>query len=115
MPLETIATDIRKALETRAFEGSLTFDCGTDGVIVVADGTASTTPRETDCTLTISRDNLVNLLKGKLNPMRRGNGKLNEDRAFYEQDNFVTDPSGKEIDGNRGQPWPELERRRSVW
>ena len=77
MPLETIATDIRKALETRAFEGSLTFDCGTDGVIVLADGTASTTPRETDCTLTISRENLVSLLKGKLNPMMAmATGKL---------------------------------------
>lgn len=77
MSLETIATDIRKALETRAFEGSLTFDCGTDGVIVVADGTASTTPRETDCTLTISRDNLVSLLKGRLNPMMAmATGKL---------------------------------------
>ena len=77
MPLEAIATDIRKALETRAFEGSLTFDCGTHGVIVLADGTASTTRRETDCTLTISRDNLVSLLKGKLNPMMAmATGKL---------------------------------------
>lgn len=77
MPLEPIAADIRKALETRNFAGSLTFDCGADGVIVLADGTASTTPRATDCTLTISRDNLVNLLKGKLNPMMAlATGKL---------------------------------------
>jgi putative sterol carrier protein len=69
MPLESIAADIRKALETRQFDGSLTFDCGADGVIVLADGTASTTPRPTDCTLAITHDNLVKLLDGKLNPM----------------------------------------------
>lgn len=77
MPLEPIAADIRKALETRRFDGSLTFDCGEDGVIVLADGTASTTPRPTDCTLSISHANLVNLLNGKLNPMMAlATGKL---------------------------------------
>lgn len=77
MSLEPIAADIRRALETRSFSGSLTFDCGADGVIVLADGTASTTPRPTDCTLTISRENLVNLLAGKLNPMMAvATGKL---------------------------------------
>ena len=69
MTLETIAGNIGKALETRSFEGSLTFDCGDDGVIVLADGTASTLPRPTDCTLKISRANLESLLAGKLNPM----------------------------------------------
>lgn len=77
MPLEPIAADIRKALETRAFSGSLTFDCGVDGVIVLADGTATTVPQKTDCTLTISRENLQSLLKGKLNPMMAlATGKL---------------------------------------
>ncbi|WP_146287021.1 SCP2 sterol-binding domain-containing protein [Gemmobacter aquaticus] len=75
--MEQIAADIRKALETRSFSGSLKFDCGSDGVIVLADGTASTTDRETDCTLTLSRDNLTSLLKGKLNPMMAlATGKL---------------------------------------
>lgn len=75
--MEQIAADIRKALETKAFSGSLKFDCGDDGVIVLADGTASTTDRETDCTLRLSRENLVSLLKGKLNPMMAmATGKL---------------------------------------
>ena len=67
--LDEIATDIRKALQTKSFVGSLKFDCGADGVIVLADGTADTTDRETDCTLRLSADNLVSLIKGKLNPM----------------------------------------------
>lgn len=75
--MEQIAADIRKALETRSFSGSLKFDCGEDGVIVLADGTASTTDSETDCTLRLSRENLVSLLKGKLNPMMAvATGKL---------------------------------------
>lgn len=77
MSLEPIAADIRRALETRSFNGSLTFDCGADGVIVLVDGTATTEPRATDCTLTISRENLLSLLAGKLNPMMAlATGKL---------------------------------------
>ena len=75
--LEKISADIRKALETKSFSGSLKFDCGEAGVIVLADGTASTADRETDCTLRLSQENLVNLLKGKLNPMMAmATGKL---------------------------------------
>ena len=75
--MEQIAADIRKALETKAFSGSLKFDCGEDGVIVLADGTATTTDRDTECTLRLSRENLTSLLKGKLNPMMAlATGKL---------------------------------------
>lgn len=75
--MEDIAAGIRKALEIKRFSGSLKFDCGADGVIVMADGTASTEDRETDCTLRLSQENLVSLLKGKLNPMfAMATGKL---------------------------------------
>lgn len=69
MALEDIAARLRKELETKTFAGSLKFDCGEDGVIVMADGTATTQDREADCTLRLTEENLVNLLKGKLNPM----------------------------------------------
>lgn len=65
---ETLQT-IRTGLEGRSFDGSLKFDCGSDGVIVIADGAASTEDRATDCTLKLSSDNLGKLLAGKLNPM----------------------------------------------
>ena len=75
--MEAIAANIRKVLETKSFSGSLKFDCGVDGVIVLADGSASTIDRETDCTLRLSQDNLISLLKGKLNPMfAMATGKL---------------------------------------
>lgn len=67
--MDQIAADIRKALEARSFSGSLKFDCGDDGIIVLADGTATTVDREADCTLTLSQESLISLLKGKLNPM----------------------------------------------
>lgn len=77
MALEDIASRLSKALETRPFSGSLKFDCGEAGVIVMADGTASTADRETDCTLRLSEENLANLLKGQLNPMMAlATGKL---------------------------------------
>lgn len=69
MSIAEITTRMAKALETRPFEGSLKFDCGEEGVIVLADGTATNADRATDCTLTLSSENLVKLLTGKLNPM----------------------------------------------
>jgi hypothetical protein len=42
-------------------------------------------------------------VKDRLLPMRAGG---NTERAFGDVGNFVTDPSGKEIPGNRGEPWP---------
>ncbi len=67
--LEQIVTKMQQELENKAFDGSLKFDCGDDGVLVLADGTAGLEDRETDCTIRISQDNLVKLLTGKLNPM----------------------------------------------
>ena len=67
--LQEIAEGIQKGLADKRFDGSLKFDCGADGVIVLADNTATTQNRETDCTIRISRENLGKLLTGKLNPM----------------------------------------------
>jgi hypothetical protein len=52
---------------------------------------------------------------GKIIPMRQSGGRTNAERAFYEQGNFVTDPEGKEIPGNRGSAWPEALRRTKLW
>ncbi|MDA9208325.1 SCP2 sterol-binding domain-containing protein [Octadecabacter sp.] len=67
--LSDLLPKLQKALETKTFDGSLKFDCGEDGVIVLADGTATNVDQSTDCTLAISQDNVVKLLSGKLNPM----------------------------------------------
>lgn len=67
--LDDIAQGINDGLKGHHFDGSLKFDCGTDGVIVLADGRAETQDREADCTIALSRENLTKLLTGKLNPM----------------------------------------------
>lgn len=69
MTLAELADRMRGALSDKSFDGSLKFDCGTDGVIVLADNSATTEDRVTDCTIRISRDNLGKLLSGKLNPV----------------------------------------------
>ena len=43
---------------------------------------------------------------GTRTPMRSQGGQKNAERAFFDCDNFVTDPDGVEIPGNRGEPWP---------
>lgn len=67
--MEQMAQRIGAGLQGKSFDGSLKFDCGADGVIVLADGTATTIDRPADCTISLSQDNLVKLLAGKLNPM----------------------------------------------
>lgn len=67
--MEEIAAGLSKGLEGRSFDGSLKFDCGDDGVIIIEGGQADTRDRETDCTIRMSRPNLEKLLSCKLNPM----------------------------------------------
>jgi hypothetical protein len=45
-------------------------------------------------------------VNGSLRPFRQRDGQTSEARAYADQDNFVTDPKGTEIPGNRGRPWP---------
>ncbi|MDA7963753.1 SCP2 sterol-binding domain-containing protein [Ruegeria sp.] len=67
--LKDIANGIQMGLDGKSFEGSIKFDCGKDGVIVLSNDQVSTQDQDTDCTIRISRDNLTKLLTGKLNPM----------------------------------------------
>ncbi|MEJ6393091.1 SCP2 sterol-binding domain-containing protein [Gymnodinialimonas sp. 2305UL16-5] len=69
MTLTELAERIRSALAGKSFDGSLKFDCGDEGVIVLADNSATIDDQPTDCTIKISRDNLGKLLSCKLNPM----------------------------------------------
>ncbi len=66
--LEQIAAQMAEGLKERTFDGTLKFDCGDAGVVVLADNTATQEDRETDCTVSISEDNLVKLLAGDLKP-----------------------------------------------
>ncbi len=51
-----------------------------------------------------------------LEPFRNpGSGGPCSERAFADVDNFVTDPNGTEIPGNRGTAWPNSKSASAVW
>lgn len=55
------------------------------------------------------------LIGGKLQPMRRVDAEVNDERAFSDVGNFVTDPEGRHVPGNRGAPWPSARSSASPW
>ncbi|MCB9740688.1 MAG: hypothetical protein H6747_15600 [Deltaproteobacteria bacterium] len=56
----------------------------------------------------------VKTAKG-LEPMRKRAGRVNAERAFHDVGNFVVDPEGRGIPGNRGEPWPQAWADAVVW
>lgn len=69
MALTDIAAILQKGLDRKPLENSIKFDCGDDGSITLADGTAHLDGRDADCTIRISEPNLAKLIAGQLNPM----------------------------------------------
>jgi putative sterol carrier protein len=72
MSLESITQSIRiKMGDDSGLEATLKFDCGADGVIVLdgvsSPNTVSNTDAETDCTVTVSLENLQAMMDGQLN------------------------------------------------
>lgn len=60
---------LQRGVNHAPLAGSLKFDSGEDGVIILEDQTVSNVDRDTDCTIKITTPNLAKLIKGKLNPM----------------------------------------------
>ena len=52
---------------------------------------------------------------GRLVPMRMDGDEINQERAFNDQGNFVTNAEGKNIPGNAGLKWPEEKRKTVLW
>ena len=50
---------------------------------------------------------------GAITPFRGARSEVSRERAYADRDNFVTDPEGREIPGNRGSVWPG--RQEVVW
>lgn len=48
-------------------------------------------------------------------PLRARDGRINGERAFGDQGNFVVDADGREVPGNRGSAWPEAWRTERPW
>ena len=69
MDISQIAQRMQQGVSHRPIDGSLKFDCGDEGVIVLAGDAVGRDDRATDCTIKISLANLGKLVSGKLNPM----------------------------------------------
>ena len=52
---------------------------------------------------------------GRLEAMRRREGRVNAQRAYDDAGNFITAPDGREIPGNRGSAWPQQWREEILW
>lgn len=50
-----------------------------------------------------------------LQPLRSRDGRTNRERAFADQNNFVTGPEGKPIEGNPGEAWPAAWADEALW
>jgi putative sterol carrier protein len=68
MGVQDIVDRLRPRVEKGGFENSVKFDLGSDGIIVVDGATISTTDAPTDCTISLSLDNLESLMSGDLSP-----------------------------------------------
>ncbi len=68
MTLAEITALLQRGVEHAPLQGSLKFDCGADGVVVLENNTTSTIDRPADCTIRITLDNLAKLVKGELCP-----------------------------------------------
>jgi putative sterol carrier protein len=60
---------LQRGVDHAPLAGSLKFDSGDDGVIILENQSVSIEDRDTDCTIRITAPNLAKLIKGKLNPM----------------------------------------------
>ena len=68
MGIADIAARLKSRVESGSFDGSVKFDTGSDGVIVINGNTISTTDAPADCTIKLSLSDFEDLLSGELSP-----------------------------------------------
>ncbi len=69
MSVEAIVGKMREHLQQGGFDRSVKLDLGEDGVILIDGGTISTADGEAECTITLSRADLEQLIAGELDPV----------------------------------------------
>jgi hypothetical protein len=55
------------------------------------------------------------VIGGKRRPMRKSDGRTNQERAFADLGNFVSGPDGAPIPGNCGSAWPRHWAEATLW
>ena len=68
MSLDQAKTLMETRLGEKPFDGVIKFACGDDGVLVLDHDKVLTEDIDAPCTVTVSADNLLAMIKGDLNP-----------------------------------------------
>ncbi|MCT8997756.1 SCP2 sterol-binding domain-containing protein [Chelativorans intermedius] len=68
MGLDEIAEKMRERLAGRSLDGSVKFDCGAEGALLLSGTEISVGDGDADCTIALSRDDLEALISGDLDP-----------------------------------------------
>ena len=80
MSIQAVKDLIEKRVTEGDFEHVIKFDCGDDGVLVINKNELTTDDIDAECTVGITLDNLLAMVKGELNPtMGFMQGKLKLD------------------------------------
>lgn len=67
MSINAIKDMISEKVEASSFEHIIKFDCGDDGILVINKNEVTTENMDADCTVDITAENLLALVKGELN------------------------------------------------
>ena len=68
MTMDQLTEAVRGKVAGGGISDSVKFDCGDAGVIYVEGASVSNEDKDADCTISISQDDLADLLAGNLNP-----------------------------------------------
>jgi len=83
MSLEHIEELISERVAASNFENTIKFDCGDDGVLVINKTELTRENIDAECTVNLTKDDLLQLVKGELNPtMGFMQGKLKIDGSM---------------------------------
>ena len=80
MAMDDIAEKIRPSVKESDFTDSVKFDCGADGVMVIDGDEVTTEDKPADCTITMDKSDLEEMIAGDLDPTQAFmTGKLKVD------------------------------------
>ncbi|MFK7888951.1 MAG: SCP2 sterol-binding domain-containing protein [Gammaproteobacteria bacterium] len=68
MALDQARARIQKLLDEKPFDGTIKFDCGDQGNLMMSQDQINDTDGEAPCTVTLSAEDLLALIDGELNP-----------------------------------------------
>lgn len=66
--MEDLVAQLKDRVEAGSFDSVIKFDCGDDGILLIDHQTVSTEDKEADCTVSVSKSDLEEIVAGDLDP-----------------------------------------------